>query len=71
VTARLQRVETVVVAHPAIISRTSEIFGPATGRFHEATQKGVRRHKHDCVALDDSRVFITGDADERDMRLGR
>jgi hypothetical protein len=50
----------------AIISRTSEIFDPATGRFHEAAQMGVRRHKHDGVALDDGRVFISGGADERD-----
>ena len=27
---------------------------------------GVRRHKHDGVALDDGRVFIAGGADERD-----
>jgi hypothetical protein len=50
----------------AIISRTSEIFDPATGRFQEAAQMGVRRHKHDGVALDDGRVFIFGGADERD-----
>ena len=50
----------------AIISRTSEIFDPATGRFQEAARMGVRRHKHDGVALDDGRVFIAGGADERD-----
>ena len=50
----------------AIISRTSEIFDPATGRFQQAAQMGVRRHKHDGVALDDGRVFIAGGADERD-----
>jgi hypothetical protein len=50
----------------AIISRTSEIFDPATGQFHDAAQMGVRRHKHDGVALDDGRVFIFGGADERD-----
>jgi hypothetical protein len=50
----------------AIISRTSEIFDPASGRFQEAAQMSVRRHKHDGVALDDGRVFIAGGADERD-----
>ena len=49
-----------------IISRTAEIFDPATGRFQMAAPMRVRRHKHDAVALDDGRVFIVGGADERD-----
>ena len=50
----------------AIISRTSEIFDPATGRFVVAAPMVVRRHKHDGIALQDGRVFIAGGADERD-----
>ncbi|HTM48497.1 MAG TPA: kelch repeat-containing protein [Bryobacteraceae bacterium] len=50
----------------AIISRTSEIFDPASGRFQDSAQMGVRRHKHDGIALEDGRVFIAGGADERD-----
>jgi hypothetical protein len=50
----------------AVISRTSEIFDPATGRFQKSAQMRVRRHKHDGIALDDGRVFISGGADERD-----
>lgn len=51
-----------------VISRTAEIFDPATGRFTPTGEMGTRRHKHDAVALPDGRVLVLGGADERDDR---
>ncbi len=49
-----------------VISRTAEVFDPATGRFDPVSPMDVRRHKHDAIALADGRVLILGGADERD-----
>ena len=51
-----------------VISRTAEVFDVATGRFGPVGDMGVRRHKHDGVALADGRVLVVGGSDERDSR---
>ena len=48
------------------IYASAEIYDPASGRFTPTGAMGVRRHKHDAVALADGRVLIDGGADERD-----
>jgi hypothetical protein len=49
-----------------VISRTAEIYDVASRRFTPAAAMGIRRHKHDAVALEDGRVLVLGGADERD-----
>ncbi len=49
-----------------MISNTAEIYDVAAGRFTPAAAMGIRRHKHDAVALEDGRVLVLGGADERD-----
>jgi len=49
-----------------VISRTAEVYDPATGRFSPTDSMRTRRHKHDALALGDGRVMVSGGADERD-----
>lgn len=49
-----------------VISRTAEIFDPASGGFGATSPMAIRRHKHDAITLDDGRVLVFGGADERD-----
>jgi hypothetical protein len=51
-----------------VISRTAEVFDAARGTFRRVGDLGVRRHKHDAIALGDGRVLVMGGADERDDR---
>lgn len=50
-----------------VVSRTAEIFDPATGRFSGTGSMARRRHKHDAVTIEDGRVLVLGGADERDQ----
>jgi hypothetical protein len=49
-----------------VISRTAEVYDPATDRFTPTGTLVTRRHKHDAVALGNGRVLVLGGADQRD-----
>jgi hypothetical protein len=72
-TATLLRDSRVLVAgghagrHEAIrIYASAEIYDPATGRFRQAGDMTIPRHKHDAILLRDGRVLVVGGSDERD-----
>lgn len=45
---------------------SAEVYSEATGTFTRVGDMGMRRHKHDAVALRDGRVLVNGGSDERD-----